>query len=443
MSATPARLRRGRDWYAASAPTVDNDTTQGQHVTDTWTTTSGKVYTCYDDTAGAAQWVETDGTGGGGGGGTPASTVVAERVLDHSASVVGTSTDYARADHSHGTPAMPSASDVGAAPTTRTISTTSPLNGGGDLSADRTLTVDDATTSAKGVVKLAGDLGGTAALPRVVGITESGGAHLPFGAISTGQLLKYDGANVLGTTLSGATAGATIYDQDALASGVTTVSPSQEFCTAQSLGSWANYDLGSVGVSSSIDAHGLKLVCPGPTTGNKLSGVSHATFPAGDWQLLARIDFASTSGNYSVAGIALIQGIGSTEDLYFAGLRGSQGGSSGWISTWSAYNAFSADIVFSLHSVQNGPFWIYIRYGTSGAKTTVWMGASPDGLELVQTDRAIGYTPARIAIVGQGATGTTANAVLHVPYLRVVADTYPGATATPPNRINGALLVGL
>ncbi|MEV6341326.1 hypothetical protein AB0M12_42230 [Nocardia vinacea] len=50
-------------------------------------------------------------------------------------------------------------------PTSRTISTTAPLTGGGDLSADRTLAVSDATTSAKGVVQLAGILAGTAASP--------------------------------------------------------------------------------------------------------------------------------------------------------------------------------------------------------------------------------------------------------------------------------------
>lgn len=57
------------------------------------------------------------------------------------------------------------ATDVGAAPSTRTIQTTAPLSGGGDLSANRTLTVADATSGAKGVVQLAGDLAGTAAAP--------------------------------------------------------------------------------------------------------------------------------------------------------------------------------------------------------------------------------------------------------------------------------------
>jgi len=42
----------------------------------------------------------------GGGGGTPASSVVSETSFGQSPAV-GTSTDYARGDHSHGTPAIP------------------------------------------------------------------------------------------------------------------------------------------------------------------------------------------------------------------------------------------------------------------------------------------------------------------------------------------------
>lgn len=42
----------------------------------------------------------------GGGGGTPSTTVVSETTPGLSP-VVGTSTDYARGDHSHGTPALP------------------------------------------------------------------------------------------------------------------------------------------------------------------------------------------------------------------------------------------------------------------------------------------------------------------------------------------------
>lgn len=59
---------------------------------------------------------------------------------------------------------------AGKVATSRAINTTAPLSGGGDLSADRTLTVADATTGAVGVVQLAGDLGGTATSPTVPGL---------------------------------------------------------------------------------------------------------------------------------------------------------------------------------------------------------------------------------------------------------------------------------
>ncbi len=50
-------------------------------------------------------------SGGGGGGGTPASSVVSETSFGLSP-VVGISTDYARGDHSHGSPTIPLASSV-------------------------------------------------------------------------------------------------------------------------------------------------------------------------------------------------------------------------------------------------------------------------------------------------------------------------------------------
>ncbi len=46
------------------------------------------------------------------GGGTPATTVVSEQAYSQSP-VVGVGTDYARVDHSHGTPALPSKTDIG------------------------------------------------------------------------------------------------------------------------------------------------------------------------------------------------------------------------------------------------------------------------------------------------------------------------------------------
>ena len=50
--------------------------------------------------------VTVGASGGGGGGGTPSTTVVSETTPGLQP-VVGTSTDYARGDHSHGTPTVP------------------------------------------------------------------------------------------------------------------------------------------------------------------------------------------------------------------------------------------------------------------------------------------------------------------------------------------------
>ena len=68
-------------------------------------------------------------------------------------------------------------------PTTRLISTTAPLTGGGDLSADRTLAVSGATTIARGVVMLAGDLGGTADVPSVTAVGGQTAANVAAGAV--------------------------------------------------------------------------------------------------------------------------------------------------------------------------------------------------------------------------------------------------------------------
>lgn len=50
------------------------------------------------------------------------------------------------------------------------------LTGGGDLTADRTLSATDATTGAKGIVQLAGDLAGTAAAPTVPALANKASA---------------------------------------------------------------------------------------------------------------------------------------------------------------------------------------------------------------------------------------------------------------------------
>lgn len=64
----------------------------------------------------AATKIYVDTHGGGGGGGTPSNTVVAEKTLNNAASTAGAASTFSRGDHTHGTPPMPSSSDVGADP---------------------------------------------------------------------------------------------------------------------------------------------------------------------------------------------------------------------------------------------------------------------------------------------------------------------------------------
>jgi hypothetical protein len=74
-------------------------------------------------------------SGGGGGGGTPATTVVSEQSFGQSPAV-GTSTDYARGDHTHGTPAVPAHSALSSLAWTSsghtgTATSVAVFNGGG------------------------------------------------------------------------------------------------------------------------------------------------------------------------------------------------------------------------------------------------------------------------------------------------------------------------
>jgi len=92
---------------------------------------------------------------------------------------------------------------AGGVPTTRTISTTAPLAGGGDLSANRTLSIADATTAVKGAVQLTDSIISTstttAATPNSVRIAyEVGNNAIPASTVTTvGDLLVANGASSL------------------------------------------------------------------------------------------------------------------------------------------------------------------------------------------------------------------------------------------------------
>lgn len=87
----------------ARVPLTRNSTGQFARVAQL---VAGSNVTISETLTGEVLHVTVAAAGGGGGGGTPASSVVSETSFGQS-SAVGTSTDYARGDHTHGTPAVP------------------------------------------------------------------------------------------------------------------------------------------------------------------------------------------------------------------------------------------------------------------------------------------------------------------------------------------------
>jgi len=87
----------------ARVPLTRNSTGQFARVAQL---VAGSNVTISESLTGEVLTVTVAASGGGGGGGTPASSVVSETSFGQSPAV-GTSTDYARGDHTHGTPAVP------------------------------------------------------------------------------------------------------------------------------------------------------------------------------------------------------------------------------------------------------------------------------------------------------------------------------------------------
>lgn len=157
-----------------------------------------------------------------------ASGTVASETSYGQVSSAGVATAYSRGDHTHGTPALGTtgttaaagnhghtAADVGAVPTSRAVNTTSPLTGGGDLSADRTLAVSVGTTA--GTVAAGDDSRITGAQQRST-LTTKGDLYVATASATTtrqpvgtnGQVLTADSAESTGMRWAAPAGGSTL-----------------------------------------------------------------------------------------------------------------------------------------------------------------------------------------------------------------------------------------
>jgi hypothetical protein len=136
---------------------------------------------------------------------------------------------------------------AGKVATSRTVSTTAPLAGGGDLSADRTLTIADATTSVKGAVQLTDSTSSTSTTTAATPNAVKSAYDLANGAIpkstvtTTGDLIVANGASSVtrlaagtsGQVLTANGAGVAPTYQTPAASGISTVKDEGTTLTAR------------------------------------------------------------------------------------------------------------------------------------------------------------------------------------------------------------------
>lgn len=320
-------------------------------------------------------------------------------------------TAYATAGHDH----------AGVySPATRTISTTAPLSGGGDLSGDRTLTVATFGAAQAGVVPASG--GGTSNFLRADGTWSAPGGGSPGG--SSG-LVQYNNAGAFG--------GAANLSIDSGDLVIATGTP-----TTPSAGSKLySLDLAGRAMLAQIDANGVGLPMQASLARAR---VGHWNWPGGSTAPIAYGIVAPT-----IVGTAQIRTPAST-NLFTSMRRG------GYLSAASAGSLASIRSGVAQFWRGNaaglGGFYFVFRFGTSdpstvaGAREFVGLSTSTGAATNVEPDTLVNSvgvgqlsTSSNLHFIHNdvGGTATTIDLGVNFPADTLSADMYELMLYAPPN----------
>lgn len=210
-----------------------------------------------------------------------------------------------------------------------------------------------ATSSLEGTVKLAQDLGGTAASPKVVGIQGTGVSTT---SPTNGQVLQYASGSGLWvpTTLTGSGFGSAPFNS--------MLAPSMLTPPVLASLTWGNQ-----GSTTAAANAGGALYVTAPKQASEVLSILYKSAPATPWTLVIGLVPGFSPNDYCIAGIAVRDSISGRLMALHVGSNNGAKGSSVWLAKYSSYTSFNADLI-NATGYYNGP--------------VAWLSVNDDGTNL-------------------------------------------------------------